>query len=161
VWLLQSIIGLIERRQSNGLSTDASLYVVFARKRAHRQLSATEEHEHRQALATQEATECIRDGGQIILIDQDELGPALLPGCQVVPFVEREGRYDGPPADNRHALREFERLRRLGADHVIFAWPAFWWLEYYYPLTRRLRSEFHCVLENDRLVIFDLRRAPE
>jgi SAM-dependent methyltransferase len=161
VWLLQSVIGWIERRQSKRLSTDASLYVVFARKRARRQLSATEEEEHRLALATQEATERIGSGEQVILIDQDELGPALLPGHQIVPFVERDGCYHGPPAHNRHALREFERLRRSGAQYVVFAWPAFWWLDYYHALTRRLRSQFHCVLENDRLVIFDLRRARE
>jgi SAM-dependent methyltransferase len=161
VWLLQSVIGLIEGRQTNGLSTDASLYVVFARKRARRRLSAAEETEHQLALATQEATERIPAGEKVILIDQDELGPALLPGCQIVPFAERDGHYAGPPSDNRHALREFERLRGLGAHYVIFAWPAFWWLDYYHGLTRRLRSKFHCVLDNDRLVIFDLRRAPE
>ena len=157
VWLLQSVIGLIERRQSKRLSTDASLYVVFARKRARRQLTETEEQEHQLALATQEATDRIPTGEQVILIDQDELGPALLPGYQVVPFVERNGRYNGPPSDNGQAVREFERLRRLGARYLIFAWPAFWWLDYYHVLTRRLRSGFRCVLENDRLVVFDLR----
>jgi SAM-dependent methyltransferase len=161
VWLLQSVIGLIECRQTNRLSTDASLYVIFARKRASRSLNAAQETEHQLALATQEATERIPTGKKVILIDQDELGPALLPGCQIVPFAERNGHYAGPPSDNRHALREFERIRGLGAQYVIFAWPAFWWLDYYHVLTRRLRSKFHCVLDNDRLVIFDLRRAPE
>jgi SAM-dependent methyltransferase len=155
VWLLQSIIGLIERRQSR-LSTDAALYVVFAKKRARREMSAAEEREHRLSLATLEAAEVVRTGERVILIDQNELGPALLPGSQIVPFVERNGCYNGPPAHNRHALREFERLRRSGAQYVVFAWPAFWWLDYYYGLTRRLRSRFRCVLENDRLVIFDL-----
>ena len=160
VWLLQSIIGLIERRQSR-LSTDAALYVVFATKRARREMSAAEEEDHRLALATREAAEFVRTGERIILVDQNELGPALLPANQIIPFVERDGCYDGPPAHNRHALREFERLRRSGAQYVVFAWPAFWWLDYYRALTRRLRSRFRCVLENDRLIIFDLRRRHE
>lgn len=155
IWLLQSLIGLIERGPSR-LSTDAALYVVFAKKRARREMSATEEEEHRLALATQEASQCIPSGSRIILIDQNELGPALLPGNQVIPFVERDGCYHGPPANNREAVREFERLRACGAQYVVVAWPAFWWLDYYRALTRRLRAGFPCVQENDRLMIFEL-----
>jgi hypothetical protein len=160
VWLLQSFIGMIERGPSR-LSTDAALYIVVARKRARREMSAKEEGEHRLALAKQEASECVRAGERVILIDQNEMGPTLLPENQIIPFLERDGCYHGPPANNRDALREFERLRRSGAQYVVVAWPAFWWLDYYGALTRRLRSEFSYVLENDRLVIFDLSRPRE
>jgi hypothetical protein len=40
---------------------------------------------------------------------------------------------------------------------MVFAWPAFWWLEHYAGLREHLRSKFRCVLDNERLVAFDLR----
>ena len=74
-----------------------------------------------------------------------------------IPFLEKEGTYWGPPPDDETGIREVERLRRQGARFIVFAWPAFWWLDYYSGLHRHLRSMFRCVLENERLVIFDLR----
>jgi hypothetical protein len=32
---------------------------------------------------------------------------------------------------------------------MVFGWPAFWWLEYY--------AELHCLLVNERIIVFDLR----
>src|SRR6185436_20262003 len=103
-------------------------------KRLRRQLSSAEEEEHRLVLATAEATAHIPPAAHVILIDQNELGPALLPGRQVVPFIEREGHYWGPPENDRDALRELERLRQAGAMFVVFAWPAFWWFDHYVGL---------------------------
>jgi hypothetical protein len=66
------------------------------------------------------------------------------------------GQYGGPPPDDATAIRELERLRQSGASFIVFARPAFWWLDYHAALCH-LRSAFRCVLENDRLVVFDLR----
>ncbi len=81
-----------------------------------------------------------------------------LPGLRAIPFLEKNGQYWGPPADDETAVREFERLRQAGASYIAFAWPAFWWLEHYADFARHLRSRFRCVVENQRLVVFDLRR---
>jgi glycosyltransferase involved in cell wall biosynthesis len=78
-----------------------------------------------------------------------------LPG-RPIPFPEEDGEYGGRPSDDESALREFERLRHTGAAYLVVGWPAFWWLEYYDGLNRRLRSGFRCVLENERVIIFDL-----
>jgi hypothetical protein len=75
----------------------------------------------------------------------------------VVPFLERNGQFYGPPSDDATAISELERLRVAGASFIAFAWPAFWWLDYYSGLHQHLRSNFRCVLENDRVVLFDLR----
>src|SRR5204863_4373181 len=48
-------------------------------------------------------------------------------GRRRIPFLERDGKYFGPPADAATALREFERLRAGGAGFMVFAGPAFWW----------------------------------
>jgi hypothetical protein len=42
---------------------------------------------------------------------------------------------------------------------MILVWPAFWWLDYYSEFSRYLRARFPCSLENERLVVFDLRNS--
>jgi hypothetical protein len=109
--------------------------------------------QHIAALIPQEET--------FIFIDQDHLGSKVTAGRRAVPFLERDGRYWGAPPDDATAIRELERLRRAGASFVVFAWPAFWWLDHYGGLREHLRSKFRCVMENDLLVAFDLRPRAE
>jgi SAM-dependent methyltransferase len=108
-------------------------------------------------LATQEIAALIPPGNTFILVDQEQFRSAVAVGHHVIPFLERNGHYWGPPPDSITAIRELERLRRFGAHFIVFGWPAFWWLDYYSALHSYLRSEFRCVLHNDRLVAFDLR----
>jgi succinoglycan biosynthesis protein ExoV len=93
----------------------------------------------------------------VIFVDEDQWRNQLSSGRRLVPFLEREGQYWGPPADSETAIQELDRLRGVGARFIIFAQPAFWWLEYYARLTGHLRSHFPCSLENEQLVVFDLR----
>ena len=94
---------------------------------------------------------------QFILVDDRELGPLVVQNRVAVPFLERTGGYEGPPRDDSIAIQELERLRAEGATFVVFAWPAFWWLDYYGGLRDYLQRRFACVLRNGRVVIFDLR----
>ncbi len=94
----------------------------------------------------------------LVLADQGQLGAVITGRQHIIPFPERDGQYWGPPEDDDTAIQELGRLRRSGASFIAFAWPAFWWLDYYSEFHRHLRSEFRCVLQNDRLVVFDLRR---
>jgi hypothetical protein len=107
--------------------------------------------------AAQELAALIPSGYTIILVDEAEFGVQVGAGHRRFPFLERDGQYWGAPPDDATAIREFERLRHAGADFMIFAWPAFWWLDYYSGLHDHLRSRFPCVLRNERLVVFDLR----
>lgn len=107
--------------------------------------------------AAVELIECVPTDDTLIFVDQaccPEIPGARL---RVLPFLEKDGVYWGPPGDDATAICELERLRNRGATFVAFAWPAFWWLEYYAGLNRHLRSRYRCVLENDRLIIFDMR----
>jgi len=94
-------------------------------------------------------------------IDQGELTGAVagLPGA--LPFLEREGEYWGPPADGTTAVSELGRMRARGASFAVFAWPAFWWLDYYRELGEYLRTRARCVFENDRVIIFFLPESSE
>ena len=91
-----------------------------------------------------------------ILVDEDQLREIIAPGRRAIPFLEQDGHYWGLPSDDLTAIRELERLRRAGARCIVFTWPSFWWLEYYAAFHRHLRSQFRCVLHNDRLIMFDL-----
>ena len=114
---------------------------------------------HRVQRAARDIVSLVPFGGSFILVDQDEwkTDPSMS-GRKRIPFLERNGQYWGNPRDDENAIEELERLREAGAQFIVFAWSTFWWLEYYAGLRQCLRTRFPCVLENDSLVMFDLRR---
>ena len=113
---------------------------------------------HRLHSAIQDIKALIPEGDTFILVDQDEWGTrGVVAGRRALPFIERKGLYAGSPPDDATAIRELERQRQSGAHFIVFAWQAFWWLEYFSVFHTDLRSSFRCVLENERLVVFDLR----
>lgn len=107
--------------------------------------------------AIQEIEKLIPPGETFILVDNAQWGVDGIADRHVIPFVERDGQYWGPPADDPTALSELERLQRLGANFIVFGWPAFWWLDYYPGLRRHLHLQFPCILKNSRLIAFDLQ----
>jgi glycosyltransferase involved in cell wall biosynthesis len=96
-------------------------------------------------------------GSTIILVDQGVTGGDLFPEGRCIPFLEHDGQYWGSPPDDDTAIRELNRLHQSGAEFIVFSWPAFWWLDHYVELHRYLRSKFPCVMENKRVVVFDMR----
>jgi lipopolysaccharide biosynthesis glycosyltransferase len=103
-----------------------------------------------------EITKLVPSGGAFVLVDERWLAPEAIPDRRAIPFLERDGQYWGPPADDDTAIRELERLRRAGAGHIVFTWPAFWWLDYYAGFHNHLRASFPCLLENERVAVFKL-----
>lgn len=114
---------------------------------------------HRLRLTAQDIAVLIPRGERFILVDQGCWENGIVADRHAIPFLEREGHYWGLPSDDNAAIRELNRLRQSGVSFMVFGWPAFWWLEYYSGLCTYLRSRFHCILNNDRLVAFDLRRS--
>jgi hypothetical protein len=112
-------------------------------------------------LATQDIATLIPPEDPFIFVDHDMLRHIIAAGRPVFPFLERDGQYWGPPPDGQTAVRELTRLRQSGAKFVVFAWPAFWWLDHYAELSHHLHSEFRCLLQNERLMVFDLRSELE
>jgi glycosyl transferase family 2 len=109
--------------------------------------------------AIEEIESTVPIGAALILVDEDTWDPreVHITGRRVVPFLEKDGGYWGPPDDDTTAVRELERLRRAGASFIAFAWPAFWWLDYYTALKRHLDTSARPVLRNERVIVYDLR----
>jgi len=135
-----------------GINTDPEVW---------KQRDAQYEWMQRQDQANEETTALTPPGSTLILVDEGNFADVcgsneVFPGRHTVPFLEKEGQYWGAPPDDATAIRELERLRHSGASFMVFAWPAFWWLDYYSGLHRYLGKKYRCILRNEYLVVFDL-----
>jgi len=101
-------------------------------------------------LTTSDVEKLIPKGDTFILVAKDRFG------CNIA--AERKGHCWGSPPDSRTAIRELEWLRRSGANFIVFRPSALWWLDYYTELHRYLHANFRRIVQDDRLVVFDLRR---
>jgi hypothetical protein len=110
----------------------------------------------RRRQAREEILQLVPEDQRFVLVD-DEALRSTLPHARAIPFLEREGQYWGPPADDATAIRELERLRTEGAVIVVFVWTAFWWLTHYAEFARHLRSKYRCARNDETLVVFDVR----
>lgn len=108
--------------------------------------------------AIQDIEEVIPTGEIFILVNEAQWQPGeIIAGRRHTPFPERDGQYWGLPPDDTAAIQELERLRQTGVSFMVFAWSAFWWLDYYSGLNAHLHSKYRCILKNDRLVVFELQ----
>ena len=99
----------------------------------------------------------LRRGAPCILVDLDRTDIKDSLANPVIPFVERAGQYWGPPADDAQAVRELERLRRDGAEFIVFPWFAAWWLEHYRGFSEHLRKTSTCLANDDLITVYDLK----
>lgn len=111
------------------------------------------------ARAAETVAKIIPPSARFILVDDNQLGPAFATGRESVPFLERGGEYWGPPPDDETAIRELQRLRNDGYGYLVQAWPAFWWSRHYAGFHRHLGQHCRCVMQNERLVVFELGPA--
>jgi len=107
-------------------------------------------------LAAQELEAAIPPESNFILVNEEGSTTLLRRDPRLPVSLECDGQYSGPPPNDDTAIREVEQLRLAGARFLVVAWPAFWWLDCYSGLQQHLRSRFRCLLENERLVLFDL-----
>ena len=98
----------------------------------------------------------VAPGERYVLVDDYLLWEGEPVNRHSIRLVDREGQYWGPPPDDEIAIGELERLRQAGATHIVFAWPAFWWLDHYADFRRYLESGYACTLRNERMLVFDL-----
>ena len=108
-------------------------------------------------IVQQEVNDRIPAGERIIVVDDNSWGHELIPGYNVIPFMEHNGEFWGAPPDGQSEIREVGRQRLLSIYYIVIGWPAFWWLDYYSTLREHLQSRYRCIFRNSRLVVYDLR----
>ena len=114
--------------------------------------------QHRLRITASELSSVIPEESKIILVDDENwTGTKIAAGLKTVPFLEHNGSYYGPPADDETAINELERLRNSGAEYIVFGWPTFWWLRHYAGFYRHLSENYHHVMDNGRLVVWRLQ----
>lgn len=119
-------------------------------------LRDNQEQQNRILQALNQIRETTLRGQMVILVNEDQWPCPTIPQRRVLPFLERDGHYWGLPENDAAGIDELERMQKAGAHFIVFAWPAFWWLDHYKGLHSHLRAHYHCVLENDDLKIFEL-----
>ncbi len=108
---------------------------------------------HRFVRVRARLAELVEEGERVVLIDDAQVGAAVAPGREVVPFTERNGVYWGPPADDTEAIEGIDRLV-AGDAWVVVAWPAFWWLDHYAGFDAHLRANASTVVADDSLIAY-------
>jgi glycosyltransferase involved in cell wall biosynthesis len=103
-----------------------------------------------------EMREAIDLSKPFVLIDEAQWGMDCNDKHRAIPFLERDGVYWGRPANDRVAIEELTRLQAEGVQHVVVAWPAFWWLDHYAGFAQHLRQHARRLIDNERIIVFRL-----
>lgn len=106
--------------------------------------------------ATQEFKSVIAEGETFILIDQEGFGEEFSMGRNKIPFLEKDGQFDGMPLDDQLAIEAFDRLKRRHPRYAVFGWPCFWWFDHYKNFHQYILNQSECILSNERLRIYQL-----
>lgn len=99
----------------------------------------------------------MRPGEKFIMIDQEQSGLLSRRADSRIPFLEQNGEYFGMPANDEVALSELQRQRAAGAKWLVMTQSAFWAIQFYPGLMRELHTNHRCTLQNDSLMVFELR----
>jgi len=102
--------------------------------------------------------EMLTAGSCLILVDENRTDIKDELNCRVLPFLERDGQYWGPPLDDDQAIRELERMRESGADLIAFPWIAKWWLEHYRHFVPHLERTAQCLEKSELLSVYRLHK---
>ena len=105
--------------------------------------------------AKQDIEKLISTTNDFLLIDDSQTIGYGNP--HALPFLERDGYYGGPPADDAIAMAELKRMRQTGASFILFTWTSFWWIDYFSQFYHYLLSDFDQIHKSELLIAFDLR----
>lgn len=111
---------------------------------------------HQQAEVITEVAALPARSGSLILVDDNLWQPGPIAGWKRLPFLEQNGLFAGFPQNNEHAIQEVERLRSSGSQYIVFWSHSFWWFEAYAGFYEYLNMHYDKVINEDRIVGFDL-----
>jgi glycosyltransferase involved in cell wall biosynthesis len=109
--------------------------------------------------AARRLDEVIPQRTPFVLVDDGDWSMSADERRSPIPFLENGGAWWGPPADDAEAIAALARLRDDGARYLVFAFPAFWWLEHYTGFADHVASSCEQVAATDDLLIYALAGA--
>jgi hypothetical protein len=133
--------------------------LFLQRKRVDEALAAAEWRAVRH-LALLELAMILPPQRDVILVDDGQYACSAIGERRVIPFLERNGVYWGPAADDNEAIAEFNRLRTVTTAHcIVFTRAAFWWLRQFPAFRQHLHDTARVLLENGRLIAFSFHEG--
>lgn len=110
--------------------------------------------------AVEDLRRVVPGGASYVLVEDDYWGVGnVIPGGCRRAFLDRDGRYWGPPRSDKAAIEALEELRKQGASFLAFAWSSYWWFQHFPDFLSYLRRSYRCTLRNSRVTVFDLREV--
>lgn len=93
-------------------------------------------------------------GETFVLIDNNQTDHKFEPARNALKFpTEKEWYWVDPPAEQA-AIEELDRLITNGANYIVIAWSAYWWLADRKKIVGYLNSKFDMQLRNERVLVF-------
>jgi glycosyltransferase involved in cell wall biosynthesis len=112
--------------------------------------------------AIREIRRLVPEGASYILADDGDwtdnsnwAGSEIVDGRRALPFVP-PGPESRAPQSGVEAIERLEELRKAGATHAFFAWPAMWWLDHHSDLAAHLDQAADLVIGRGNLKAFEL-----
>lgn len=113
--------------------------------------------DNRRAILLEQLARVLPAREPFVLIDDGQLGLGDdLDGRPILPFLERDGRYWGPPGSSAEAIQNLDSLRARHVRSLVMAWPSFWWLDQYGGFASHLREKCKCVLNSPHGEVLEL-----
>jgi O-methyltransferase len=95
---------------------------------------------------------------RILIADDDICRSLIFTDRTLIPLIEHDGQYGGPPTDDAAAILYLDSQRQHGesATYLALAFPSFWWIDHYPQWWQSLKISARSVVDNDRLKLFAL-----
>lgn len=101
----------------------------------------------------QNVHDTVPSGKRILLIDDCSLG-VCFHNHEAAPFPHRNGTWWGLPKNSESAVEELHKAMEDGVEYLVFAWPSFWWFEYYPGFIEHVQSRCRKIMSNERCIIY-------
>lgn len=112
---------------------------------------------HKVDQAIREIEKCIPLHSAFILVDDDAwVEGDSVSGRKRHHLLETNGFYGGIAKNDDEAIEALDFHRHQGVDFIVFSWNSFWWLDHFVIFNAHLHSNYRCVMNNDRVIIFAL-----
>ena len=109
----------------------------------------------RQKIAARELSAYLKNDTRWALVDDNQWDRAFFSDPAPASFFADP--FAGPPASDDEAIARVEQLKGGGCRFLVFAAPSAWWLSHYTGLHQYLASHFKCLINNQRITVFDLQ----